>query len=257
MCFDQKSNIYTRWGGPLKLVDRLAYLRSSVSSTEKDINTRVAKAWTAIDRLSVIWKSDLTDKIKYSFFQAMVVLILLYGCTTWTLTKRMEKKLDGNYTRMLQAAWNKVLEATLYNTLPPITKTIQVRQTRHSAHCWRSKDKLIRDIFLWTPSHGRAKVGRPTRTYIQQLSANTKCNLEDLQEQWTIGTDGERRSVRSMLAAQHYDDDMIQIIFKQIYLIENHVDWMFVFTFFCILKVPPRYTVLLNMNYFKTDQFNS
>ena len=38
--------------------------------------------------------------MKRSFFQAVVVSILLYGCTTWTLTKRLEKKLDGNYTRM-------------------------------------------------------------------------------------------------------------------------------------------------------------
>ena len=45
--------------------------------------------------------------MKCSFFQAAVVSILLYGCTTWTLTKRMEKKLDGNYTRMLQAILNK------------------------------------------------------------------------------------------------------------------------------------------------------
>ena len=62
---------------------------------------RPAKAWTAIDRLLVIWKSDLTDKIKRTFFQAAIVSILLYECTTWILTKRMEKKLNGNYTRML------------------------------------------------------------------------------------------------------------------------------------------------------------
>ena len=78
---------------------------ASVSSTEKDIDTRLAKAWTAIDRLSIIWKSDLTDKMKRSFFQAAVVSILLYGCTTWTLTKRLEKKLDGNYTRMLRSKY--------------------------------------------------------------------------------------------------------------------------------------------------------
>ena len=75
--------------------------------TEKDIETRLTKAWTAINRLSIIWKSDLTDKMKRSFFQAAVTSILLYGCTTWTLTKRLEKKLDGNYTRMLRAILNK------------------------------------------------------------------------------------------------------------------------------------------------------
>ena len=47
----------------------------------------------ARSRLSIIWKSDLTDKMKRSFFQAAVTSILLYGCTTWTLTKRLEKKL--------------------------------------------------------------------------------------------------------------------------------------------------------------------
>ena len=105
-CFNQKDDISTLKGGPLKLADKFTYLRTSISSTKTDINTRLAKAWTAIDRLSVIWKSDLTDKIKRNFFQVAVVLILLYGCTTLTLTKRMEKKVDSNYTRMLQAILN-------------------------------------------------------------------------------------------------------------------------------------------------------
>ena len=106
MCYNQTSNIATLDGASLKLVDKFTYLRSSVTSTEKDIDTRLTKAWTAIDRLSIIWKSDTTDKMKRSFFQAAVVSILLYGCTTWTLTKRLEKKLDENYTRMLRAVLN-------------------------------------------------------------------------------------------------------------------------------------------------------
>ena len=98
MCYNQTGDIPTIDGNPLKLVDKFTYLGSSVSSTEKDINMRLTKAWTAIDRLSIIWKSDLTDKMKRSFFQAAVVSILLYGCTIWTIKKRLEKKLDGNYT---------------------------------------------------------------------------------------------------------------------------------------------------------------
>ena len=82
MCFNQTGDISKINGSSLKLVDKFTYLGSSVSSTEIDINTRLAKAWTAINRLSVIWKSNLTDKMKRSFFQAVVVLILLYGCTT-------------------------------------------------------------------------------------------------------------------------------------------------------------------------------
>ena len=111
--------------------------------------------------------------------------ILLYGCTTWTLTKRLEKKLDGNYTRMLRAILNKSWRQhptrhQLYGHLPPITKTIQVRRTRHAGHCWRSRDELIRDVLLWTPTHGHAKAGRPARTYIQQLCEDTGCCPEDL-----------------------------------------------------------------------------
>ena len=67
MSFNQRGDISTINGSSLKRVDKFPYLGSSVSSTKNDINTSLAKAWTAIDRLSVIWKSYLTDKIKSSF----------------------------------------------------------------------------------------------------------------------------------------------------------------------------------------------
>ena len=125
--------------------------------------------------------------MKRSFFQAAVVSILLYRCTTWTPTKRLEKKLDGNYTRMLWAILNKSWRQQptryqLYGQLPPIKKTIQVRRTRHAGHCWRSRDELISDVLLWTPTYGQAKAGRPARTYIQQLCEDTGCSPEDLLE---------------------------------------------------------------------------
>ena len=88
----------------------------------------------------------------------------------------------------------------LYGHLPPITKTIQIRRTRHAGHCWRSRDELIRDVLLWIPTHGRAKAGRPARTYIQQLCEDTGCCPEDLpramndREEW-------RERVRDIRAA--------------------------------------------------------
>ena len=50
---------------PIRLV--LRYLGSNALSTENDINMGRAKAWNAIDRLSIIWKSDLSDKMKTNF----------------------------------------------------------------------------------------------------------------------------------------------------------------------------------------------
>ena len=112
------------------------------------------------------------------------MLILLYGFTTWMLTKRMEKKLDGNYTRMwatLNKSWRQhPTKQQLYGHLQPITKTIKVKRTRHMGHCWRSRDELISNILLWTLSHGQAKARQPARTYMQQLCADTGYSLEDL-----------------------------------------------------------------------------
>ena len=54
MCFNQAGDISILNGSSLKLVDKFTYLGSSVSSTETDIDTQLAKVWTAIDRLSVI-----------------------------------------------------------------------------------------------------------------------------------------------------------------------------------------------------------
>ena len=68
MCFNQRGDISTLNSSSLKLVDKFTYQGTSVLSTEKDINTRLTKVWTALDRQSVIWKSKLTHKIKYSFF---------------------------------------------------------------------------------------------------------------------------------------------------------------------------------------------
>ena len=119
--------------------------------------------------------------------------------------KHMEKKLDGNYTRMLRAILNKSwrqhpTNQRLYGYLPPIMKTAQVRRTRHAEHCWRSWDELISDTLLWTPSHGRAKAGRSAGTYIQQLCADTVRSLEDLSGAM-VDREGWREWVREIRAS--------------------------------------------------------
>ena len=167
---------------------------------------------------------------KRSFFQVAIVSILLYRCTTWTLTKRLEKKIDGNYTRMLRAILNKSWRQhptrhQLYGHLLPITKPIQVRRTRHAGHCWRSRNELISDVLQWIPSYGRAKAGRPARTYIQQLCEDTGCCPKDLpeamndREKWRERVRDIRASGTTwwLLCDIKYSY-RIQIIFNQIYL---------------------------------------
>ena len=128
----------------------------------------------------------LSTKCVYIPYIFNIYVLTGFGIKSpWTLRKRLEKKLDGNYTRMLRAILNRSWQQhptihQLYGPLPPITKTIQVRRTRHAGHCWRSRDELIRDVLLWTPTHSRAKAGRPARTYLQQLYEDTGCCPEDL-----------------------------------------------------------------------------
>ena len=218
MCYNQTGYISTLDRTPLKLVDKFTYLGSSVASTEKDIDKRWMKAWTAINRLSIIWKSDLTDKMKRSFFQAAVTSILLYGCTTWTPTKRLEKKLDSNYTRMLRAILNMSWRQhptrhQLYGHLPPITKTIQVRRTRHAGHCWTSRDELISDVLLWTPTHAVQKQDDQHEHTFSNYVRIQDVVLKTCRRRWTIGKSGERESGISVLPAWHddADDDYIYI----------------------------------------------
>ena len=174
ICFNHKGVISTLNSSSLKLVDQFSHFWSSVSSTQNDINTQIVNALYSIDWLSIIWKSDLSDKV--NFFQAAVVSILLYGCTTRMLTKRIEKRLNSNCTRMLQDMWNKAwkqhpTKQQQCGFLSLISKTIQIRWTRHARHYWWSKNELIIDVLLWTTSRGRASVKRLKRTPIYNNSS--------------------------------------------------------------------------------------
>ena len=61
MCFDREGTISTLNGSPLKLVDNYMYLSSSSVSLS---NICLVQAWTTVDTLLIIGKSDLSDKIK-------------------------------------------------------------------------------------------------------------------------------------------------------------------------------------------------
>ena len=105
------------------------------------------------------------------------------GCVDtaiWTLTNRMEKKLNGNYTRMLRAVFNKSLQNSSYTaTYHPSWKLSKLNEP----DMWDTVGEVRTnscDILLWTPLHGQAKVGKPARTYINQLCVDTGCSLEDL-----------------------------------------------------------------------------
>ena len=117
--------------------------------------------------------------------------------TAWEEARRqLHKNVASNLEQVLAATPHKT--PTLRP--PPITKTIQDRRTRHAGHCWRSKDELISDVLLWTPTYGRGKAGRPARTYIQQLCEDTGCSHE-AQPEAIDDTEKWRERVRDIRAS--------------------------------------------------------
>ena len=137
------------------------------------------------------------------------------------------------YSRMLWAilikSWRQhQTKHQLYDHLPPLTKTIQVRRTRHAGHSWRSRDDLISDVLLWIPTYGRAKAERPAWTYIQQLCEDTGCSPGDLpeaindQEKW-------RERVRNIRLAAWHDDDDCVIKYRTLLFLFNFIVF-FIFT---------------------------
>ena len=132
------------YGKLLKLADNFLY-SGRIISTDCDVNMCIGKARTVLDRLSIIWKSDLPDKIKLAFFQAVAVSVLLYESTIWNNNMHGEK-LDGNYIRMPRAVLNKSwkqhpTKPQLYGHLLEWIVRWEVRRTRYVGFCRRSKDK--------------------------------------------------------------------------------------------------------------------
>ena len=170
--------------------------------------------------------------MKRSFFQAAIVSILLYGCTTWTLKKRLENKLDGNYTRMLRAILNRSWQQyptrrQLYGHLPPITKTIQARRTRHAGHCWRSKDEIVSDVLLWTPHMANQKQDDQLEHSYSSYVMIRDVTLKTCRRRWMIGRRWERGSGISVLTARHDDDD--DNVYKTLF-VKLSYNWNF---FYC------------------------
>ena len=185
MPFQQEGSMKTLKGETVKQVYSFVYLGSEIANTENDVNIRIGKAWTALNKMKPIWESHLQEDLKRRFFRATVESVLLYGSATWTLTKHLERRLNGTYTRMLRAALNiswkqHPTKKRLYGKLHDVTVSIRQQRLRFAGHCLRHKEELAGDLLLWQPSHGHTSIGRPKSNYVDQLCADTGLHIEDL-----------------------------------------------------------------------------
>ena len=160
----------------------------------------------------------MTNKIQWSFFfKQQLCRYCFMDAPHGPLTKCMEIKLDGNYTRMLRTVFKIYWKVHSHKTAavsPPTThheKLSKFWQTRHAGHCWEKSWRTYKRYKL-TPSHGRAK----SRTTQLEPIYNSSVPIQDValktfRERWTIERGVERGSGRSVLADRH-DDDILKYV---------------------------------------------
>ena len=174
---DKKKRDIKVKAGPLKRVDDYKYLGSWLLNSKADFKIRKDLSWTAIKKTYRVWKSDHIDrKVKINLFLATIESILLYNATTWTMTKGLEKSLDGAYTKLLRYALNvswqdHVKNVDLYGNLPKVSIRLRQRRLTFAAHCWRSAQSAYQpahELLFWSVPDGVAKRGA-YKTYVKVL----------------------------------------------------------------------------------------
>ena len=170
-------------GKSLKRVTDFKYLGAYVPNSLYDFNYRKGLAWSAMNKLERIWKSNLHKSLKIRFFRACVESILLYNSETWTLTQAMTTKIDGLYTKLLRRAQNiswrdHVSNQELYCDLPLLSSTIRQRRLRFSGHCFRADNQPISKLLFWSPNEGKRGKGAGMKTFPKMIKEDTGLTSE-------------------------------------------------------------------------------
>ena len=175
---NDECNISSLSGESISQVKDFKYLGANIPRCTYDLNSRKALAWSATNKLGRIWKSSITRELKIKFFRACVEGILLYNSETWTITKAMEIKLDGLYTKLLRRVLNvswrdHISNKELYSKLPLLSSTIRQRRLHFAGHCFRTINQPVTDLLLWTPSMGKRGRGAGIKTFPKSLLEDT------------------------------------------------------------------------------------
>ena len=121
-----------------------------------------------------IWNSNvLRRKTKLRIFQACVLSVLLYGCTTWKMTEGDEHKLNvfvhTCLRRILRIFWPTLMsneEVRRIANMEKVSEIIRLRRWKFIGHILRKDSADNQRIALrWTPATGRRKRGRPKETW--------------------------------------------------------------------------------------------
>ena len=166
----------------IKRVEDFKYLGSHIADPEKDFKIRKALAWNACNKLETIWQSNLPNSLKIQTFRTLIEPVLLYGSETWTLTTRLEKRLDGCFTNLLRRAQNiswrdHATLARIYGEITPLSLRLKQRRLQFAGHCYRAEKEIIPSLLLWRPG---GRVHSRKLTYPDMIARDSGLDIRDL-----------------------------------------------------------------------------
>ena len=146
----------TRYDEVIEPVENFKYLGSWINDSEHDFKFSKASAWIACNKMRKAWTSKLPHATKIRLFRATVESVLLCGSETWTATKKLEKSVNGCYTRMLRTTLNvnwqqHIINQELYGSLPRVSEAIHATRSKFS---WPSQRRnCFKSAALGTPAY--------------------------------------------------------------------------------------------------------
>ena len=139
-----------------------------------------------------VWQSNVSRNIKVGLFQATVETVLLYGAEAWTMTKGLDRALDGTYTRLLRYAlgirWqDHQTNDQVYQNIQPVSERLRARRLKFVGHCARMSSyapQPVCQLLMWEPkAKGRCGMGAK-RTYPDIILRDCGMQREDRHELW-------------------------------------------------------------------------
>ena len=163
----------------IKQVKTFKYLGSSISENgrcEEEIGKRIAIAKQTFGRMkNLLTNRKLSIGTRKQAIKTYIWSILLYGAESWTISRKMEAKLEAmemwTWRRMMKISWTeRKSNETVLNMIGEertLMKTIRKRQMKFLGHIMRRGG--IENIAITGMIEGKRGRGRPREKYLDGL----------------------------------------------------------------------------------------
>jgi hypothetical protein len=165
--------------GDVEWVDSFTYLGAVVPEFTADVERRKSLAWTALGRMSSLWKSSASIALKVRLFCSLVQPVLLYGAETWSLSPTATTRLNQAHSHLLRCALNihwtsHTSNRDLYTLagIPPISALLQQRREKLVADSvLRSETDMqpLDRVLLWRPKEKFKRGGHTKFSFLRLL----------------------------------------------------------------------------------------